>query len=87
MFVGDPKLVRLAPLRIAGPAMLGNFNKAQGNKLPDCRRDRMPVGAVALKIVVGYRQPTVVHPAMACQFDFKPIQYSPRCVFSSLQRP
>ena len=47
----------------------------------------MPVGAVALKIVVGYRQPTVVHPAMACQFDFKPIQYSPRCVFSSLQRP
>jgi hypothetical protein len=52
--------------------------KPRGNKLPDCRRDRMPVDAVALKIVVGYRQPTVVHPAMVCKFNFKPVQYSPR---------
>ena len=35
----------------------------------------MPVDPVALKIVVGYRQPTVVHPAMVCQIDFQPVQY------------
>ena len=67
---------RPPPFGIPSATRLRHLNKAKRHQLKDCRMDRMPIDAVALKVVVGHGEPTVIPAPMVRHFDFNPCEHA-----------
>ena len=52
--------MRRPKLGVTGAATFGDFHKAKRLCLPNSRRNRVAMDAVALEVVIGDRQPAVI---------------------------
>ena len=68
--VGQAEAVGRTPLSVTGAALLRDFDEAKGDQFADRRCNGMPIDTVVLKIVEGYREPSVVHSAVVSQLYF-----------------
>jgi len=58
--------------------MLRDLDEAQCDQLADRWRDGVPINTVALEIIEGYRELSVVHAAVVSKLYFQPVKHTSR---------
>ena len=77
MEISQPKFMRRPKLGVTGAATFRDFRKAKRRYLPNSRRNRVAMNAVALEVVIGHRQPAVIIATVIGALDLDAVENAP----------
>jgi hypothetical protein len=69
--------MRRPKLGVTGAATFRDFRKAKRRYLPNSRRNRVAMDAVALEVVIGNRQPAVIIATVIGALDLDAVENAP----------